>query len=291
MKTHPTAYAIRSTLTKFRQKRRFVAFGALLLLIVLVTSLIYIWNLGRVEINGDAEEKLGAEDESEIVGLAVINTERYEYEVGEKVNMKMAMVDEEGRVLCDEEVEVKVTNIDGDGETVEKEMMAGLPTATCNQGNVVTNNPDYTVDYITQEAGTYALELTGENGEAIAEAEMIVNPEVLPVSLSRWSAVRNVEGERYPMVIEVTANENFKGMVSDSMPANYEYAWVGEGKVEGQEISWQVELGQGETVELKYEYVNKTGLLGVNQFGPMTARVGEEIVEGNEWRVISQVEG
>ena len=183
-----------------------------------------------------------------IKGVLSINTDKSIYQPGEKVYIQMASLDENGDTLCDSNLKLAVNS----------ERLEITQSPTCSPDNNVTNSPDYTSFFTPTSSGKYTLTLTNTSNTSSTSFE--VSKDLPGLSISRWGPTRiNPDGKtRYPMVITITAPQDYKGKFEDRLPPEFTFPWIGPAKLtqnkNSSTLSWDIGLKAGETIELKYEY-------------------------------------
>ena len=181
-------------------------------------------------------------------GVLSINIDKSVYQPGEKVYIQMASLDKNGDTLCDSNLKL----------TVNSQNLEVTQSPTCSPDNYVTNNPDYTSFFTPTEAGKYTLTLTNSNSSVSTSFE--VSKDLPKLSISRWGPTRvNPDGKtRYPMVITVTAHQDYQGRFEDRLPPGFTFPWIGPAELTQNKnystLSWDINLSTGQKTELKYEY-------------------------------------
>ncbi len=186
-------------------------------------------------------------------GVLVLNTDKFIYSPREKVNIGMSSLDKQGHTLCSSNLELKVT----DPKNITSNINI-TKSPTCGNDNV-TNDPDYFASFITGNPGKYILGLTNKDTEKHLDSSISVSEDI-PFDIQRSGATRinPMESSRYPMVISVTANKNYKGTITESIPSSFDIVWQGSAKVTEKGdlkiLTWNVSIKKGETQTFKYEY-------------------------------------
>lgn len=202
-------------------------------------------------------------------GLLAINTDKSTYLLGETVKIQIASLDLTGHTVCNSDL---ILEIQGKKETDIHR------SSTCGDDNV-TNNPDYFFDYKTDEAGTYTLKLTNQTTGLVVRKEFIVvKNRDLDIVRETATRISSSKADRYPVKFIVTANKAYQGSVSDVIPKGFTIPWQGPGQLEGQKITWQLNLKAGETKELIYEYSPPKNNSNLFKFG-----------RDGEWQVITTI--
>lgn len=192
-------------------------------------------------------------------GVLAVNTNKSSYEPNEKVILGLASLDSNGDTLCDSNLEITIKGPDGKETKLAAKDGEILKMNSCDESNNVTSNPDYTAYFFPTEEGFYKVKLTNlENGNE-KETQFEVKKD-LDFSIERDGATRinPFATDRYHMILKVTAKKDFKGKIVEKLPASFNIIWQGKSVVETEgnkkTITWEVDLKEGETKELIYEY-------------------------------------
>ncbi len=155
-------------------------------------------------------------------GVLAINTDKATYKPKETAAISMAVLDEKGEMVCDASVSLKITNVKANTTDI-------LSTANnkikvnkeCSSKNF-TLKPDYEAQYTVADEGTYTMELhaISLNGEFSITDSFEVKTQT-PFEIKRTSATRLYPPLTYPMNIEVTANQDFEGTVTETVPESF----------------------------------------------------------------------
>ena len=195
-----------------------------------------------------------------------VNTDKQKYLVGETAKIQMAVVNTEGKPNC--EANLKLT-ING----TETNKIVKSPTC----GSVVFDNADYFSTFNPDRTGKYILKLTNlDTRNTITSSFNVVSERNLDITRKTATSITPVKDGRYPVRLIVTAKSDYIGGVSDTLPEGLTVVWWGPAKVEGNKISWQVDLKAGETKELVYEYTAPTKVPAVYTFK-----------ENGEWTIVA----
>lgn len=223
-------------------------------------------------------------------GVLAINPNKSMYEPGETAIIGMAVLDDEGEMVCDANVELVITNPEG-LETVISTQNGNINiNPNCTKKEFIPS-PDFEAKYAVDKLGTYNMRLTAEtsNGTYVIEDFFEVRSYV-PFSIERRTATRIYPPINYPVTIIIRANEDFTGKIVETVPRDFEIISDSFGNVErkvnedykegffgiqfvqsaeyqptelkakvetinnSKTISWEVELKKGEEYQLEYVY-------------------------------------
>lgn len=163
--------------------------------------------------------------------------------------ISMASLDNTGHTLCRSNLKLEITDPENKTEALKI-----INSPTCGDDNV-TNDPDYLASQTLEKTGQYKLKLTNLDTGKTTEIEIKVM-DSLSIDIKRSGATRinPFKSDRYPMIITVKANMDYRGQIEEQIPANFKIVWQGEAKIEGTNIIWDMDLKAGETKTLSYEY-------------------------------------
>ncbi|MDO8269414.1 MAG: M23 family metallopeptidase [Candidatus Levybacteria bacterium] len=155
-------------------------------------------------------------------GVLAINPNKSIYLPSETAKLSLAVLDEVGMMVCDADVELEITDPAG-----AKELL------TTKDGQIKVNNecstkdfiavPDYEANYLTGGAGVYQMNLSAmtKNGTHAITDTFEVRDNV-EFDVERISATRIYPPVDYPMQININANQDFSGVVSEVVPSDFE---------------------------------------------------------------------
>lgn len=216
-------------------------------------------------------------------GVLAINTNKYSFLPGERMEIGIASLDATGHTLCNSNLKLEI--IDSNEVTSNINI---IHSPTCGDDNV-TNDPDYTASRILSKVGKYSLKLTNLDTNKIVNTDIEV-VQSMPFDIQRSSATRTnpFKSDRYPMIITITANEDYKGVVTEAVPSLFEIIWQGPAEVSqkgsSKILTWNVDMKKSETQVLKYEYATPKTDLGFHHFGSINID-GKQIK--TSWQIVS----
>ncbi len=234
--------------------RRILPFVLTVLVVLAIVTLVY-WLMSH------SEEKIDDRDFTR--GVLAVNMEKSVYTPGESVLFQLASLDARGDTLCHSNLRLEVRIPGAKQPTIltTKDNQI-ITSSTCGDNNV-TNEPDYIARMVVNSVGTYKVKLTNlDTGKKVASSFVVQDVSKQPAfSIQRSSATRinPFKSDRYPMVITVTAKEDFAGTIVEQIPSSFTLIWQGPSVV-GEEkdhktVTWSVSLKAGESQRLAYEYM------------------------------------
>lgn len=178
-------------------------------------------------------------------GVIAVNTDRQVYVPGETVHIQMGVLDPKGHTICNADLELSINGVKVDGIN---------NSSTCGDDNV-TNSPDYYYDYKIDQTGNYNIKLSDKSTGLVTENQFkVVSNRDIDVIRETATRINPFKSDRYPVKLIVTSVKDYHGEISDSFPQGFIIPWQGPAKINGNRISWQVDLKAGESKELVYEY-------------------------------------
>ena len=155
-------------------------------------------------------------------GVLALNTNKSVYYPGEMADLAMAVLDDRGEMVCDAQVSLKITDPEMAVTTLSTETGEIITNPECKVKDF-TLKPDYEAHYLVAGVGVYSTELTAvtENGaQTITDSfEARVDQ---PLDVERQTATRIYPPLPYPVKFNITANQDFKGKVTEVVPASFE---------------------------------------------------------------------
>ncbi|MBN2459309.1 fibronectin type III domain-containing protein [Candidatus Woesearchaeota archaeon] len=191
-------------------------------------------------------------------GVLAINTHKSIYLPGEEAFIAMAVLDDGGRMVCDADVTLEITNPSGIKSTLSTGEGTIVVSPTCHYYSV-TDMPDYYSYYTMQEAGTYQVVLTAitKNGERTLTDNFFVQ-ETVDYDVSRKGPTRIYPRDIYTMEFTITPGRAYSGVIREYVPASFKIMpqeglsvmTVGDLKV----LEWRTSLSQGQSQVLSYDF-------------------------------------
>lgn len=162
-------------------------------------------------------------------GVLALNPDKAIYAPGETSDLSMAVLNDKGAMVCNATVELEIreqgtslpAGTAGNRETLSTGNGKITVNPECNSHNF-TLKPDYEAHYIFGAEGNYTLTLFAQtpNGSHTI-TDTIVVKKTTPFVIQRKSATRIYPPNSYPMQINVTANQNFNGTITETVPDNF----------------------------------------------------------------------
>lgn len=191
-------------------------------------------------------------------GVLAVNTDQSVYVPGQAVLLQMGALTDVGSTICRGDLELNVTDPAGRVETFTTKDGTIAYGKEC-RGNNVTDKPDYSADYKVSVAGKYLLKLTNLKNNFSIEDSFIVQ-ESVPFKVERIGATRiNPTRADYAMSFRITANQDFAGEISETVPGNFAITETGGATVQvvgdANVLTWYgVAFKAGEVKTFRYVY-------------------------------------
>jgi hypothetical protein len=191
-------------------------------------------------------------------GVLAINTHKSIYLPDETAFIGIAVLDNEGHMVCDADVTLTITD-PSDNETVLStgNGLIKVSPQCCVYG--VTNLPDYYTNYEVDGAGTYVMNLTAvtaDGTKSITDEFTVQNS--VDFDVVRDGATRIYPSVPYVMNFTIKANKDYDGLIREYVPASFlitpqdglTVTTVGDTKI----LTWNKNLVKGETYNIYYEF-------------------------------------
>jgi len=196
-------------------------------------------------------------------GVLAVNPHKSLYKAGEKANLAFAVLDAKGMMVCDARLTLTIKNPDGKETTLSTDNGQITVNGACSL-HAYTTEPDYEALYQTTTIGAYTLSLTAETKDGTHSLTDSFAVEKNPqFSIERRMATRLFPTAPYPSTIVLTAREDFKGTVVETVPQDFAVSAGATGTVsyssvkaekDWQRIYWDVSLKKGQSVTLGYTF-------------------------------------
>nr|MCW1949661.1 hypothetical protein [Candidatus Shapirobacteria bacterium] len=190
-------------------------------------------------------------------GVLAINPNKSVYSVGETADFSLAVLDEEGSVLCNAELDLEIIFPDGSTKILSRQNGEIIVSPECRNQSF-NLGPDYQSFLSLTQKGRYQISLTAKtkNGQHTIKDFFTVkdNPSY---SIERTTATRIYPANIYPVSLTITANKDFEGNISEEVPSSFTITdSKADTKTEGNRkiLTWSVSLKKGEIITLNYKY-------------------------------------
>ncbi|MBM3205600.1 hypothetical protein FJZ41_01965, partial [Candidatus Shapirobacteria bacterium] len=170
-------------------------------------------------------------------GVLAINPNKSIYLPGETAKLAMAVLDERGMMVCDANLTLKITNPEGQ----TKELSTNEGTIIVNPECLMhsyTEQPDYEASYQTDKVGAYQLELLAEtsNGKFTINDSLEVR-DYVEFDIERTGPTRIYPPATYPVEFKIKANQDFEGVIEETVPSSFDILPLEENSQETADIT------------------------------------------------------
>lgn len=230
-------------------------------------------------------------------GFLGLNINKSVYAPNERIEFGIGTLDPNGNTLCHSNLEIIVHG--PEKRKIVLSTQNGKITNLCNENFNSGINPDYRSSFVPEKEGSYDVTLTNLDTKMTVKEQIIVKDNSnLGVSIKRTGPTRvnPFATDRYPMILTVTSQRDFKGQLVDQLLSSFGILWQGPSEIKTAEnsktITWNVDLKAGETKEFIYEFqapkvspkfynMGKASLFENNNTVLKESRSWEIIVGGN----------
>ncbi len=154
-------------------------------------------------------------------GVLAFNTDQATYNPGDTADIALAVLDDIGMMVCDADVTLTILSPARTTTTLSTADGTIRVTPACTLHDF-TLKPDYETEFQTSDEGVYQvlLSATTKNGTNAIQDSFQVSSD-MPFQVKRISATRIYPPKPYPMTIDITANEDFSGIVTETVPEDF----------------------------------------------------------------------
>ncbi|MDO8472146.1 MAG: hypothetical protein Q7S64_03315, partial [bacterium] len=151
-------------------------------------------------------------------GVLALNFNQSTYKIGERAELGLAVLDNNGHTLCDAQLNLKVIAPNGQETALSTAAKSITVADTCAERSV-TNVPDYQTTYTPSVNGQYRVELTAEtsNGQRFM-TDLFEVTDQAPFVVKRAGPTRIYPPATYEMTVSVTAQQDFQGELREKIP-------------------------------------------------------------------------
>ncbi|HLM84194.1 MAG TPA: hypothetical protein VK254_03220, partial [Candidatus Bathyarchaeia archaeon] len=198
-------------------------------------------------------------------GVLALNADKSIYAPKEVASLQFGVLDENGNMVCNAKLFLEIISPDGKSTLLSTENNRIKINEDVCSAKAYTLKPDYAAKYQLQEAGEYVLTLKAESEHGTYSiSDKIEVHDSAAFEVKRTSATRIYPLNGYPVALDITANENFDGLIQESVPASFEikkFEEDGYKAFDSQEtqgsakiITWKVSAKKGDKLKLGYQY-------------------------------------
>lgn len=224
-------------------------------------------------------------------GVLAVNLRRSIEKPNTKTEIGLAVLDDMGRTKCDARVQLVVVGPDGSKQNFSTDDKSILPDPACADQSV-TNNFDYTADYVTQGSGTYSMTVTAtipDGTRTITDTFQVSDS--VPFDVERTTfPTRIYPRPNYDVFFTIIANEDYRGTVKETVPSSFgilnisDKGTLSDNSDSRKQVTWEVDWKKGETHQLGYtiDFPNVSPqfyVLGPLQIGTWS--------EARQWQIAS----
>ena len=191
-------------------------------------------------------------------GVLAINTHKSIYLPGEDAFIGIAVLDNEGHMVCDADVTLTITD-PNNKETVLSTSNGLIKVSPECSVYGVTNLPDYYTNYTVSNVGTYEMNLTAVTADGTRSiTDSFTVQSSVDFDVARDGPTRIYPPVPYVMNFAIKANKNYTGLIKEYVPASFvitpqqglTVTTVGDTKI----LTWNKNLVKGETYNIYYEF-------------------------------------
>ncbi|NTW22415.1 hypothetical protein HGA34_02595 [Candidatus Falkowbacteria bacterium] len=154
-------------------------------------------------------------------GVLAINASKSVYVPGETAFLQMAALDDFGNTICDADLFLEVTAPDGGVAYLNTGNDLVVRNSACGPNNVI-DTPDYFAHYGVGGAGVYQLKLIARTPNGNKEiTDSFEVRDAVPFDVERVGPTRIYPLADYKMRINIRANEDYAGDISEVVPGPF----------------------------------------------------------------------
>ncbi|MCK4820489.1 FG-GAP repeat protein, partial [bacterium] len=191
-------------------------------------------------------------------GVLAVNTHKSIYLEDETAFIGIAVLDDNGKMVCDAPMTLEITDPLNNREILSTQNGKIEISPECSVYGV-TNLPDYYANYTVNSAGTYVMNLTAvtSNGIRTIQDTFTVQRSV-DFDVARDGPTRIYPPVPYTMNFTIKANRDYDGLIREYVPASFEITpqdgLTVERKGDTRVLIWDRKLNKGETYSIYYEF-------------------------------------
>ncbi|PIY96729.1 MAG: hypothetical protein COY66_03235 [Candidatus Kerfeldbacteria bacterium CG_4_10_14_0_8_um_filter_42_10] len=208
-------------------------------------------------------------------GVVAVNVRSAVAEPAVPRDILMAVLDDYGFTICHAEVEVIITDPEGQEEFFSTNDGQIKTNPNCRDKSV-TNDPDYSFTYVPELIGEYEVTVTARTLEGERTVRDSFFTEENPIiNLERTAfPTRIYPVAEYPVVFSLKPQKDFLGTIIENVPSDFVIKDISNDGVvkeeNSQTIVWEVSLKKDQTYEFKYTFDAPDISPWLYQLGPLT---------------------
>jgi hypothetical protein len=220
-------------------------------------------------------------------GVLAINTTQATYAPGEQAVIQMGALSAEGHTLCNAPITLSVVDPAG----VEKSVPY-TKSGDC-KGDTFAVTPDYQATYVTTIPGTYTMRMhINDTKYTVSDTFQVAANQ--PFVISRSGPTRVQPSSPYGMGIHIKAQQNFRGVVRETLPdSRFKVLESPGGSVDTSSpnqviISYKVDWQAGHEYNLAYQFKVPPVSPAFYYVGPLTLTdtAGQQVhKEARAWQI------
>lgn len=251
---------------------------------------------GRYELTiTDADGNYDTQDFS--WGVLAINTNKTIYMPSSAVDFSMAVLDNQGDMVCDASINLEITSPSGIATKLSSqsgEVAVNLVTCLSKK---YTLTPDYQTSFVPNEIGDYSIKMsaTTADGTRSIDSNFRVQNSV-PFDVERVTITRIYPRLDYPVILRIHAFEDYVGSVEDVIPSNFELInddnkqnppYTISTRGDNQVLTWNVVWQKGQNYVLTYQFNPPDKSPDFYTLGPL--KIGNGFHEIKKWQLAIDV--
>jgi hypothetical protein len=191
-------------------------------------------------------------------GVLALNTHKSVYTPDEQAYIGIGVLDNEGKMVCDADVTLTITDPEGDATTLSTANGKIYVSEQCEYYGV-TDLPDYYTYYTTGGTGTYTMELSAITKDGTRElADTFEVKQSVPYDVVRTGPTRIYPLVPNTMEFTIKPGKDYTGPITEYVPAGFEIT-----PQEGMEVTkegdtkaltWDKKLTKGKINIIEYEF-------------------------------------
>lgn len=155
-------------------------------------------------------------------GVLALNTDKSVYKHGDDVFISIAVLNETGDMVCNANVDLVIKNVSYNiNETLSTSNGRIVVNKECSS-HEFTLKPDYEAHYSAGGPGEYNLTLTATTKNGLYSInDMFEVRDDAPFDVTRTSATRIYPPLNYPVTLDIIANQDFEGTITETVPGDF----------------------------------------------------------------------
>lgn len=192
-------------------------------------------------------------------GVLAMNYDHSEYSPGDAVKMAFAVLNTEGKMVCDASLEFSIVFPDGRKQILGTKNNGVQVNPECHEKKQ-TERPDFQAEFVADQIGVYRLQLTATTAKGSKTISDTLRVSAYnPITIERTAPTRLYPNATYQVTLKVHSQVGFHGKITEMVPEVFTVSEYGSGFLvkqlhQKQVLQWSLDVLPGQVQEVSYQF-------------------------------------